>query len=276
MKRTIVLLIFFLLIVSVSGHSNILYDVDIDFDIELKERATKAAQEFLGIDSEPVQFDYDRELINVKFGDGLDHYVVINPVGFEVFGFRDDNLVSRKTPVMTQDERKAMADTIYDTIPEEFKSEMIYGEEKKLYTGTLIHTWYRYIDNVIVLNDHLQVEIDGATKDIVSWRLSPFFYPKTQVKTTPAITHQVAQHIALLVMDAEPLDDSKQVLVIDNGDLLWQVKVKKLYPLFVYVDAMDGRVLYVGSPRGDMPESYDYGREGKVVPTDSINTIINS
>lgn len=267
--------IFLLIVVFVGAHSNVLYDVSIDFDPELKENIVETAKFYLGIDEEPVRFDFDKELIVVKFDRSLEYSVTINPTDYSVSGFRDDSLVSMEEVVLDQIARKNIAEELFNTVPENYKSELLYGEEKKLYIGTYLHTWYRYIDNVLVADDNFQVEVDGATGDVVAWRLSVFFYPTSQIKTIPAIDHQVAQHIALLELDAESLEFDP-VLVIHKDGPVWITKVKQLYPIFAAIDALNGKLLYIGAPRGEIPEGYDYGREVEVVESDIVMQIYNS
>lgn len=276
MKKNFGILVLSLLLTLtiVNAHSNVLYDVSLDFDPEMKERVTAIAQERLELDEEPSQFDFDRELITVKFDRDREYFVSVNPSDYSVFGFRDDSLVTRKDPTMDKTARKQIADQIFDVIPESFKSELVYGEEKKLYIGTYIHTWYRYVNDVVVANDNLQVEVDGSSGAIVAWRLSPFFYLKENIKTVPAITHGVAKKIAEIEMDATPLDYGP-ILVIQKDKPIWLTKVKNLYPIFVAVDALNGKLVYVGSPRGEIPVDYDYGREVEVVEADWITELYN-
>lgn len=277
MKKQIVLLALMMVLSStiMYGHGNVIYNVDLDFDKELKSNAINAAQSYLNIDEEPVGFDFDRELISVKFDRDLEYSVRINPLDNSVFGFRDDSLVNRNEEVKYDEkERKIIAQKIFDSIPEDYKSELKYGEEKKLYSGTFQHTWYRYVDEIYVSGNHLEVEIDALNGDVVAWRLSVFFYPKTQIQTTPSITYKVAQQIAELRFNADPVDFSP-ILIIEKNKLIWIAKVKSLYPHFVAIDSLDGNVVYSGSIRGDLPENYDYGREVEVVETDFINDIYN-
>ncbi len=99
-----------------------------------------------------------------------------------------------------------------------------------------------------------------------------FLYPKSQIKTTPAITHKVAQKIAELKFNAEPLDFNT-ILIINKNKPVWVVKVKSIYPIYVGIDALNGNVLYSGSLRAELPEDYDYGREVEVVESDFIKEV---
>lgn len=260
----------------VAAHGNIIYGINLDFDKELESNVIKSAQSYLKIKEEPIQFDFDKELIHVKFDRRLEYSVAINPVDNSVFGFRDDGLLNKDGKInYDKAERKEIAQKIFDSIPEEYKSELVYGEEKKLYSGSYKHTWYRYVDNIYVSGDHLVVEIDPSDGEVVAWRLSIFFYPKSRIKTTPAITYNVVQKIAEIRFKGDPIDFNP-VLVINKDKLAWIVRVKSLYPIYVGVDASNGKVLYSGSLRDDLPEDYDYGGDVEVVETDFIKEIYNN
>ncbi len=271
-KNLIYSIIFILILIQVKAHGNILYDINLDFDKELKSKISESAQSYLNLNEEPIQFDFDRELIVVRFDRAIEYSVNINPIDYSVFGFRDDSLFMKKDVKFDQKARKNIAQKIFDKIPEKYKDELVYGEERKGYAGnTFKHTWYRKVDNIVVLNDHLEVEVNG-NGEVVTWRLSPFFYSKEQMKTTPAITHEVAQKISEIRFNGEPLE-FKPILIIENDKLVWISKVKSLYPIFVGVDALTGDVLSSGRIRGEVPEDYDYGREVEVVETNFIKNI---
>lgn len=275
MKKNLIIvcLLFLLSAILISAHGNIIYDIDIDFDKELKSEVIRSAQSYLDIDEEPIQFDFDKELIVVKFDRDLEYSVEINPLDYSVFGFRDDSLLTKDEKINYGDrKRKGIAQKLFDSLPKEYTSELVYGGEKKLYSGSFTYTWYRYVNNIYVSGDHLEVEVDPFDGDIISWRLSLFMYPKSQIKTTPAITHKVAQNIAEIRFKAEPVEFNP-ILMIERGKLVWITKVKSLYPHFVAIDASNGDVLYSGSLRGELPENYDYGREVEVVETEFIKGI---
>jgi len=259
----------------VSAHGNYIIDIDLDFDSELKSNVINSAQSYLLLDEEPIQFDFDRELINVKFDRRLEYSVAVNPLDNSVFGFRDDSLLTKGGVNYNLEQRKTIAEKVLDNLPEEYKSELVYGGEKKLYSGSFEYTWYRKVDNILVLAEHLKVEVDASDGDVIAWKLSIFSFSDTQISTTPAITHQVAQKIAELRFKAEPVDFNP-VLIIDKNKPVWITKVKSLYPHFVAIDATNGNVLYSGSVKGELPENYDYGREIKVIETNLINQIYNN
>ncbi len=258
---------------TVLSHGNILYDVPLDFDQEMKAGIVKAAQEFLGIEEEPSGFDFDLELIRVHFKRSLELSVLVHPVDFTVYGFRDDSMMSSSDEIkFDESQREEIAQGIFDQIPERYQKELKYGEEKKLYTGMYKHAWYRYVNEVFVANDHLDVEVDPSTGKIISWRLSVFYYDKEDMNINPAISYEVAQKISEIRLNAEPVDFDP-ILMIEKDKLVWITKVKSLYPIFVEMDAMDGRVIISGSLRTVLPSNYDYGREVEVKETDLIKKI---
>ena len=272
MKRVFWVVSALLLVSLVAGHGNILYELSLDFDPTLKANIIQAAQEHIGIDEEPIMFDFERELIVVKFDRDREYSVVIHPETFDVFGFRDDTLNTQGDVQLDQRERKAIAEQVLEQIPESYRAELKYTEEDQTYSGSYQYRWFRYVDDLVVADDYLEVEVDGATGDIIAWRLSPFFYKTGHMKTTPAISHTVATNIAELKFDGEPVDFDP-VLVIYRRNPLWLTKIKLLYPIYVAIDALDGKVVFTGGLRFTIPEEYDYGRDSTVVPNEFINTI---
>lgn len=272
--RLPVLGIFFaLLISSASSHGNYLFEIDLDFDPQMKEEITKAAKAFLKTTEDVTSFDYDRELINARFERAFDLYVHVHPVTYEIYGFRDDNFIgSVNEENFNQDQRKQMADTIYEKIPHRFKAELVYGGEQTEYTGVFKHTWYRYKDGVYISNDHLEVWVNPQTGKVVGWRLSPFMFEKADINVHPAITYEVAQQIAIQNFDAEDIG-FQPFLVVEETNPVWITKVKGIYPFFVGIDAMTGRIKYSGGTKAEFPPSYDYGRNMEVKQTELITSI---
>src|SRR3989338_6427877 len=74
------------------AHSLYLFDINLDFDKELESGVIKAAQEFFKTDEKPSSFDLDKGLIMVHFGENSGKYTEINPIGYSVFGMRDESL----------------------------------------------------------------------------------------------------------------------------------------------------------------------------------------
>jgi len=279
MKKLKITLIFVLSIISasllVNAHGNVLYGINLDFDMGIKNKIIEAAQNHLNIDENPNYLDYDHELITVKFDRFLEYSVVVNPLDFSIHGFRDDSLVVGGNKNFNQQQRKKIAQKVFDNIPERFKEELTYGEEQKLYSGIYKHAWYRYVNGVYIANDHLEVEIDPGSGNVIAWRLSPFFYSKEEIKTIPAITHNVAQKISEIRFKAKPVD-FKPILVYERRNLMWFTKVKSLYPFFVGVNALDGDVITSGSLRFELPGDYDYGREFEARESKFVSNIYNS
>ncbi len=279
MKKTRLLsitAIFLAIVSSVSAHSNVIYNISLDFDGDFKVSIFGAAKDYTGINSEPYRFDFDRELITVHFNNELDFYAEINPIDFSVSGFRNDSLIERASVViLSEAERKEIAESVFDSIPKEYSSELVYGGEKKLYSGIYKHTWYRFVNGVYIANEHLEVEVNPNSGDIVAWRLSVFSYPKELIKTIPAIDYQVAQSIAEIKFSAQRLDFNP-ILVVFKNEPVWIARVKSLYPIYIGIDALTGKVLFSGTPRAEIPQGYDYGREIPVIESDFIKKIYGS
>ena len=108
------------------AHTKFLFDIDLSFDKTLKEGAIKAAQEYLNTTKEPISFDYDRELIVVKFDRQKEYSVSIYPKDFSVHGFRDDNKVQNGKPIAVDEmKRKDIAQQEFDKIPGNYKSQLL-------------------------------------------------------------------------------------------------------------------------------------------------------
>ena len=271
--------LFFISLLSVftAAHSFILYDIDLDFDPASKERVTHAAQEYLGIDEEPLRFDYDRELIIAQFDRGQELSAAVHPGDFSIMGFRNDSLAIGGTGrdaklTLTAKERKAIAQKVFDRLPQEKTAELVYGEERKMYSGTFEHTWYRKIDGAYVMNDHLEVEVDPASGEVAAWRFSLFSYPREDITTAPAVSSAVAQKIAEINSNAKPAGFTP-VFVIEGNRPVWITKVKSLYSFFVEVDALDGSIIREGTLTAELPEGYSYGNNLETVDNELIKSI---
>lgn len=258
----------------VDAHSNYLYDVSLDFDPEFKDNIVDSGKSFFNTSQEPVKFDYYRELVVAVFNTTLERSVAINPLNYKVFGYRDDSLVTRAEATLSTEEIKEVAKNIFEnSVSDRHKGELIFDGQSQTYTGTYELVWNRYVNNILVLNEGLTVEVDPATGNVVSWMLSIFLNLADSIDTTPAISHELAEQIAIQRFDAEPAD-FKPVLVIDKDQLVWITKVKVLYDIYVVVDANTGRVVSSGNLDGNLPESYDYGRDIKVQRNELINHIL--
>lgn len=278
MKKHSFLFFLFVIILSssIEAHSNILYDVSLDFDPVLKEKVTTAAQNFYGIKEKPLKYDYDYELIVVHFDRKLEYSVSINPEDYSVFGFRDDSKIDKgKEETLDAEQRKKIAMQAFEQLPTSYKEELMYGGEKKLYAGTYEHTWYRYVNKILVGGEHFKVEIDPADGEIVAQRLSLFRHPKEKINTIPAITAAVAKKIAELKANGQPVDFEPVLIIFDNKPL-WLTQVKVLYPIYVGINAEDGNVLFSGNARVEIPPDYHEGEDVPVVASAFIQQIYGS
>jgi len=272
-SRCLGAVILLLLLPSAAAHSNILYDVSLDFDPALKELVTAVAQEHFGLVEEPVRFDYERELLIVQFDRKVELSANVDPSDFSLAGFRDDSRVSeRGTPRLSQAERRAVAERVFETLPEPMRREMTYGGERELYTGTFQHLWYRAVDGVLVANEHLEVEVNGITGEVIAWKRLPFFAAQENIRTSPAISGAVARKVAELTFNAAPVQFTP-FLLLNRDRPVWVVKVKALYPIYVWVDALDGRIVATGDLRATVPEQYAVGPDIPVQETDFIRNI---
>jgi len=272
-KRGVLLVFFTLIMASLSyGHGFVLYDVDVDYDKPLEEGITQAAQEFLGLYEEPKGFDYFNEMLIVKFDRQLELSVAIHPLDFSVVGFRDDSLVQRgKKAVKSEAEMKKIAEGQLEKLPSSYRSQLRYGGVTKLYQGTSQFFWYRYIGEIAFLQERFEVEVDPVKGEIVYWMAHNFFYPAEAITVNPAFSKEVAQEAANMYMNAESTDEEPMLTIIKNYPV-WLVKIKKLYPLFVGLDATDGRIIFTGGLKGELPEDYSYN-SAEVVETSLIQDI---
>ena len=264
MKPLVILLITLSLLPSAYSHSNILYNINLDFDLDLKDLARTAAQQYLKTNEKPIQLDYDNEAIIVKFNKSLDYFASVNPLDGTIVGFRDDSLISKGVQEsISGAERRKQADKVFDSLPEMIKKQLRYGEETKTYIGTYIHRYYRYTGDIYVSGDYLEVEVDPSDGDVVGWKRSLFLADEEDMKKEPAISSGVAEQIAIISYDAEPVDH-KPLLVIMGEKPIWIVKVKLFYPVFVAVDGLDGHILFFGALRDQMPLRYAYGEDAPI------------
>jgi len=254
------------------AHSNVLIEIDLDFDPEFKAGLAKSAQKYLDTSEEPLFFGYDKGLLKVNFDKDENIHVKVEPYEFHVFGFKDIRLVHDSGEIQYDNaQRKEKAEEIFNQIPEEYKEQLVYGEEVERYEkGIFEHTWYRYVDGIYSFGDHLEVDVDGMNGNVVSWRLSLF--EPIDAQTKPAFNSNVAQKIAELTFAATPLD-FEPVLVLIKEKPAWIVKVKKLYPIYIAVNALDGKVIFTGALREKLPETYNIGKDVPIVETKLINEL---
>ncbi len=260
--------------IEVGAHSNILYNINLDFDNQLQSGVIKAAQKFLKAKEMPKMFDYDFELIAAKFDRKLELSVLVNPADFSVFGFRDDSLVSSGKEALSPEKRKMIAEKTFTAyVPESYQQELSYAGEKRLYQGTYEFTWFRYVSGIVAMNEHFKGEVDPVDGYVVSFRMSLFSSPKEKIQTKPAISGEVAEKIAELSLEGTPLG-SGPVLIINNDRPLWLAKIKKIYPIFAGIDALDGRVVFSGNARTELPPEYSAGKDVPAVENEIIKSIL--
>lgn len=270
------LLILIMLAAPVFAHSNLLYNIDLSFDPTMAQTITKAAQTYLKTAETPNQYDYDNELIAVKFDKSVDYYALVYPVDNSIFGFRDDTLVTTgSSEKISKEQRKEIANKIFENTPQTYKEQLRYGEESRTYLGTYITRYYRYVNEIYVSGDHLEIEIDATDGDVIGWRLSPFLTPSQKMTTNPAISGSVAEQIALKTYNAEKVSFEPQLIIIGEKPH-WIVQIKMFYPLYVAVNALDGSILYFGPLRTTMPKDYSVGKEIPIVPNKFIQQLENS
>jgi hypothetical protein len=254
------------------AHGNILYDIDLDFDLVAKEKITSVAQEFLGTNAEPLNYDYNKELIIVNFEANPVLAVAIDAFDYRVFGFKDYSKLSISGSVSTtESERKDKAQEIFEFLPNEYQEELVYGEEKV--EGNLFrYTWYRFVDNLVVPEERLEVVVDGVNGEVVEWQQNIFFLPKQVIDTVPAIDRNVAQIIPQLRYGATSLD-TDPVLIVYEGKPVWVFYMKVLYPIYIGISAQDGEVLFTGAMKGKLPGQYSIGEDVSIVKSELIEKI---
>ena len=256
----------------VTAHANILLNIDLDFDQEAKEKIITTAQQYLNTNQLPVILDYDSELIIVKFNEYPLLSVAVNPFDYSVFGTEDKSKVADSGSITTTlEQRKKIAQKIFQSIPKSYQEEMKYGEEREE-LNLFTHTWYRYKDNLVVPKERLEVSIDGINGEVVRWRLQIFVAPNEHLETTPAIPSKVAEKIAQLRFNAIPIGFTP-VLIIHDSKPVWVTKMKVLYPIYIGISAIDGEVLFTGGMKGILPDDYSGGKGVSVIETRFIQEI---
>ena len=267
MRYWLAIVVCLLLSSTVGAHGNILYAVSLDFDEELKSGVTQAAQEYLKIQDNPVKFDYIKELIVVHFNEGLELSVLVHPETFEIYGFRDEQGFERTAPEISEEERRNKAEEAFRELPLDIQTELRYGEEQKTYRGSYIHSWYRYVGDINVFGERFEIEMN-ADGTIFAREGTLFFFSKETLEhVRPALPHTVANWIPLLQFDAQA-GETLPVLIINRNRPMWVTSAKKLYPIFVGVDALDGRIVFTGGLREPLPPNYDAGRDMEVQPNE--------
>ncbi len=233
----------------VFGHGLILYDVDLYFDPALYKGIMDVSTLHLG--QPAVAFDFEYELITAKVNSSFERSATFSPLDFSLYGERDDAQTLSPTPeIYDANQRRKIAQDAFDV--HALKDGLMYGQERKLYNGIYESTWYRFIDGILILNEHFKVEINAHTGRIVAWR-------QTLLADTPlinpAFSPQVATWIALFSRRA--LSVEKIQLVVWQKRPLWLLYAHtQLYPTKIGIDALTGEVVFVGPLPSDMPDIY--------------------
>ena len=279
-KLFIFLFFIFLLVLSiivVNAHSLYLFDISLDFDKELKSNVISAAQKFLNTKKEPIAFDFDKGLIIVHFEPEQRNYVEINPLGYEVQGIRNENLKHKTvTKKLTKEQGLDIANKFFEKLPTKIKSELRYDPEVSEVDNTYFYKWFRYVNDILVIDENLMINVDAVNSNIIAWRLSIFDYPKESIETVPAISKNIARKVAELSFNAPSVKDFKPYLIIYINEPVWVDKLQgQFYPFFVGVNVKDGSISFTGTVPGEVPKDYEVRNEIQVVETDLIKQIYN-
>jgi len=274
-KISILIPVFLISLILVSAHSLYLFGISLDFDMDLKSNIVSAAQKYASTTNEPVAFDLDRGLIMVHFEPEQRHFVEINPLGYKVQGMRDENLKHKSgAKVITKEKGLEIAKKIYDSLPDDVKSELKADNEVPEVDNTYFFKWHRYIDNVLIAAEDFSVTVDAVNGNVIAFRLAIFEYPKKLIDVRPAITKNVAKRIAELTYNTPSVKDFSPYVIINGNDPVWVNKLQgQFYPYYVGISGKDGSISFTGSLPGDVPKTYKVGDEIGVVETDFIKNI---
>lgn len=278
--KNILILIFVasLLGILVSAHSLFLFNINLDFDKELKSNVIKSAQEFLNISNEPIGFDLDKGLIIVHFEPEQRHYVEINPLGYIVQGTRNENLRHNSgTKTITKEQGLEIAKRVFDNLPDKVKVELKHDSEISEVDNTFFYKWFRHVDGILVAGEDFMANVDVVNGNVIAYRLAIFDYPKSLINTTPAITKNVAEKVAELTFNLPSVPDFAPYLIVNRNELVWVNRLQgQFYPFYVGVNAKDGIISFEGALPGDVPKSYNAGDEIQVAESDLIKNIYGS
>jgi|GEM_PF-5552485 hypothetical protein len=285
MRKSFFILIFLLFLFSfiaaVYAHSLYLFNISLDFDKGLKSNVIIAAQKFANTSKEPVSFDLDKGLIMAHFEPDQRNYAEINPLNYEVYGMRNENLKHQIVPQsaaskMPKQEGYETAKRFFEKFPANVKSELKYGADVSEVDGTYFYKWNRYVDGIIVADESFFVNVDAYNGNIIAWRLSIFDYPKESIKTVPAISANVAKKVAELSFNAPSVQNFEPYLIIYTKEPVWVSKIQgQLYPYYIGVNGIDGSIAFTGTLPGEIPDGYKT-ENVKVVETELIKQIYSS
>src|SRR3989338_3830223 len=193
MKKLFFIFLFFVLLmisslIFVNAHSLYLFDISLDFDKELKSNVIEEAQKFLNAKKKPLGFDLDKGLIIVHFEPEQRNYVEINPLGYEVYGMRNENLKHKEGQfAITKQQGFQIAGKFFEKLPEKIKSELKHDSNVSEVDNTYFYKWFRQVNGILVIDEAFMVNVDAVNGNIIAWRLSIFDYPKSSIETVPAI-----------------------------------------------------------------------------------------
>jgi len=278
-KFSFLLFFIFLLISSfsilVTAHSLYLFGISLDFDKELKSNIAKSAQKFLSTSEEPLSFDLDKGLVMAHFEPEQRNYVEINPLGYEVYGMRNENLKHKEGQfAITKQQGFQIAGKFFEKLPEKIKSELKHDSDVSEVDNTYFYKWFRQVNGILVIDEAFMVNVDAVNGNIIAWRLSIFDYPKSSIETVPAISKNVAKRVAEISFNAPSVKDFKPYLIIVVNEPVWVNKLQgQFYPFFVGVNAKEGSIAFTGTIPGEVPKGYNAGDEIKVIETDFIKQI---
>lgn len=262
-------------LILVNAHSLYLFDISLDFDKELKSNVIEAAQKFLNAKKEPLGFDLDKGLIIAHFEPEQRNYVEINPLGYEVYGMRNENLKHRTgANRLTKEQGFEIAKKFFGKFPDKIKSELKYDPDVFEVDGTYFYKWFRYANGILVVGEDLLVNVDAVNGNLIAWRLAIFDYPLDNIQTVPAISSNVAKRVAELSFNAPSVKDFNNYLIVNGKELVWVAKLQgEFYPYFAGVSAMDGSILFTGTLPGEVPKGYNAGNEIQAVESGIIKQI---
>ncbi|MBS3104999.1 hypothetical protein J4234_01970 [Candidatus Woesearchaeota archaeon] len=283
MKKLFFIFLFFVLLmisslIFVNAHSLYLFDISLDFDKELKSNVIEEAQKFLNAKKKPLGFDLDKGLIIVHFEPEQRNYVEINPLGYEVYGMRNENLKHKTvTKKLTKEQGIDIAKKFFNKFPDKIKSELKYDPDVSEVDSTYFYKWFRYVNGILVVGEELMVNVDAFNGNIIAWRLSIFDYPKGSIDAVPAISSSIAKKVAELSFNAPLVDSFVPYLIINIKEPVWVIKLQgEFYPYFVGVSTKDGGISFTGTLPGEVPKGYNVGNEIQIVETELIKQIYAS
>src|SRR3989338_7554572 len=246
--KNIIILVSALLafVVFVGAHSIFLFGISLDFDRDLKSNVISAAQKYLNTREDPIAFDLDRGLIIVHFDPDQRRYVEVYPLGYRIQGMHDDRLKhTQGTKTIKQERGLEIAKKVYDSLPQDAKSELKYDEDVAEVDDTYFYKWFRYVNGVLVAAEDFSVTVDAVNKKV-----------------------------AELAYNLQSVKDFEPYLIIDGDEPVWVTRLQgQFYPFYIGISAKDGSIAFSGSLPGDIPKNYHAGKEIKIVESDFIKNI---